>query len=153
VPKDPKRNIQSYQLQGGNLNEFEFQKNQSEIADNSELPFTRETDNPNVPQAMERIAEVTAEAHRKVEKRKKRGLGKVGGRKTIASVKKSATKVARKSAKKETTQAGTKKRSSAAGKRSAQKVVRKSAKKGTTSAGKKKRASVKSKRQKTVANR
>jgi hypothetical protein len=147
VPKDPKRNIQSYQIQGGNLNEFEFQKNQSEMAENSELPFLDETDNPNIPQAMERIAEVTAEAHRKVEKRKKRGLVKVGGRKRIASVKRSAKKVARKSAKKETRRAGTKKRASAAGKRSAQKVVRKSAKKGTTSAGKKKRASVKSKRQ------
>ncbi|HEY2975781.1 MAG TPA: hypothetical protein VGJ48_24925 [Pyrinomonadaceae bacterium] len=135
MPKDPKRNIQSYQLQGGNLNEFEFQKSQSEMAEESELPFPVETDNPNVSQA-KRVAEVTAEAHKKVEKRKKRGLVKVGGRKSIASRKRSAMKIARKSTKKETTQAGTKKRASAAGKRSAQKVARKSAKKGATPAGK-----------------
>ncbi len=69
--KEPKRNIQSYQ-QGGHLNEFEFQKSQSEMAEESELPFTDETDKPNLTQA-KRVAEVTAEAHRKVEKRKKRG--------------------------------------------------------------------------------
>ncbi len=40
MPKDPKRNIQSYQLQGGHLNEFEFQKSQSAMAEESELPFT-----------------------------------------------------------------------------------------------------------------
>jgi hypothetical protein len=48
MPKDPKRNIQNYQLQGGNLNEFEFQKSQSEMAEESELPFAVETDNLNV---------------------------------------------------------------------------------------------------------
>jgi hypothetical protein len=153
VPKDPKRNIQSYQIEGGDLNEFEFQKRQSEMAEDSELPFTEETDKPNPTQAMERIAEVTARAHRKVEKRKKRGLVKVGGQKSIAVGKRSAKKAARKSAKKEPTRAGTKKRTSAAGKRSAQKVVRKSAKKGSTPAGKRKRASVKSRRQRAAPNR
>jgi HJR/Mrr/RecB family endonuclease len=153
VPKDPKRNIQSYQIEGGDLNEFEFQKSQSEMAEDPELPFTEETDKPNPTQAKERIAEVTAKAQRKVEKRKKRGLVKVGGRKSIASGKKSAKKIARKSAKKETTRAGIKKRTSAVGKRSAQKVVRKSAKKGATRAGKKKRASVRSRRQRALPNR
>jgi len=151
VPKDPKRNIQSYQIEGGDLNEFEFQKSQSEMAEDSELPFTEETDKPNATQAMERIAEVTAKAHRKVEKRKKRGLMKLGGRKSIAPGKRSGKKVGSKSAKKEMTRAGTKKRASAAGKRSARKVVRKSAKKGTI--GKKKLASVKSRRQRAAPNR
>jgi hypothetical protein len=153
VPKDPKRNIQNYQLRGGHLNEFEFQKSQSEIAEDSELPVTENTDKPTPTQEMERIAEVTAEAHREVEKRKKRGLVKVGGRKSIVSAKRSAKKVASKSAKKDTTRAGTKKRAGAAGKRSAQKVVRRSAKKGSRSAGKKKRATVKSRRQRAVPNR
>jgi hypothetical protein len=140
MPKDPKRNIQSYQIQGGHLNEFDFQKKQSEMAEDSELPFTEKTDKRNPPQAMERIAEVTAEAHRIVEKRKKRGLVPVGGRKSTASSKRSAKKVARKSAKKETTRASTKRPPSVSGKRSAQKVVRKSGKKGPTSSGPKKRS-------------
>jgi hypothetical protein len=140
VPKDPKRNIQSYQIEGGHLNEFEFQQSQSEMAEDSELPFSEKTDKPNPTEAMERIAQVTAEAHRKVEKRKRRGLVQVGGRKSNATSKRSAKKVARKSAKKKTTRASTKKRASAGGKGSAQKVARKSAKKRTTPAGPKKRA-------------
>jgi hypothetical protein len=112
VPKDPKRNIQSYQIDRGDLNEFEFQKSQSEMAEDSELPFTEETDKPNPTQAMERIAEVTAQGHGIVMKRKKRGLVKVGGRKSIAAGKRSAKKAARKSAKKRATSAGTKKRAS-----------------------------------------
>lgn len=106
--KEPKRNIQSYQ-QVGHLNEFEFQKSLSEMAEESELPFTDETDKPNLTQA-KRVAEVTAEAHRKVEKRKKRGVVRAGGRRSIAAGKRSAKKVARKSAKKTTTRAGTKRR-------------------------------------------
>ena len=112
MPKDPKRNIQSYQIQGGELNEFEFQKGQSEMAEDTQLPFTDETDKPNPTQAMERIAEVTAKAHRKVEKRKKRRVAKTGARQNIIAGKKSGQKVATKSVKKITPQAVAKKRAS-----------------------------------------
>jgi hypothetical protein len=88
--------------------QFEFQKSQSEMAEESE-PFTDETDKPNLTQA-KRVAEVIAEAHRKVEKRKKRGVARAGGRQSIAAGKRSAKKVARKSAKKTMTRAGTKRR-------------------------------------------
>jgi hypothetical protein len=47
MPKDPKRNIQSYQLRGGHLNEFEYQKSQAELAEDSELPFSEEAGKPN----------------------------------------------------------------------------------------------------------
>jgi hypothetical protein len=140
MPKDPKRNIQRYQLRGGHLNEFEFQKSQSEVAEDSEFPFSEKPDEPNPTEAMERIAQVTAEAHRKVEKRKRLGLVQVGARKSNATSKRSTKKVVKKSAKKKTTRASTKKRASAGSKRFAQKVARKSARKGTTPAGPKKRA-------------
>jgi hypothetical protein len=109
MPRDPKRNLQRYQLQGGHLNEFEFQKSQSEMAEESELPFTDETGKP-TPTPAKRIAEVTARAHQKVEKRKKLGLAKAGGRRTNAARKKPAKKVARKSATKTTKRAPAKKR-------------------------------------------
>jgi hypothetical protein len=112
VPKDPKRNIQSCQIEGGDLNEFEFQKSQSEMAEDSELPFTDESGKRNLTPAMERIAEMTAQAHRKVVKRKRRGLGRSVARQSIAAGKKSARKVARKSANKTTRGAGAKKRAS-----------------------------------------
>ncbi len=117
MPKDPKRNIQNYQLRGGHLNEFEFQKSQSKMAEDSELPFNDETGKPGLPQTMERIAEVTAKAHRKVEKRKKREAVKVTGRKSIVTGKASAKKAARKAAKKTTIRTGTKKQASAKSKR------------------------------------
>jgi hypothetical protein len=110
MPKDPKRNIQRYQIQGGNLNEFEFQKSQSEMAEESELPLPVETDNPNVSRA-KRVAEVTTKAHRKVEKRKKSGHAKAEGQRK-ASGKKSAKKAAKKSKKKTAKPAVTNKRAS-----------------------------------------
>jgi hypothetical protein len=112
MPKDPKRNIQSYQLEGGHLNEYKFQKSQSEMAQESELLINDETGKPNLAQATKRLAEVTAQAHGIVEKRKKRGLVKAGGQKSIAAGKRSAKKVATKSTKKTTKRAGTKKRPS-----------------------------------------
>jgi hypothetical protein len=108
MPKDPKRNIQSYQIEGGHLNEFEFQKSQGEMTEEAELPFADETENPKLTQA-ERVAEVTAEAHRKVVKRKKRRVTEVGGRPRSAG-KRSAKKRTKTSAKKSLAPAGTKKR-------------------------------------------
>ena|SRR5687767_5233315 len=143
MPKDPKRNIQNYQLQGGHLNEYDFQKSQSEMAHESELPFTDETDKPSLAQATKRIGEVTAAAHGIVEQRKTRGLVKSGARKSVATAKRSAKKVARKSAEKTTNRANAKKRASAAGERSAKKVAIKSTKKATPRAGTKKRTGIK----------
>ena len=107
MPRDPKRNIQNYQLKGGHLNEFEFQKNQSKLAEESELPFSDEINKPDLASPTKRIAEVTAEAHRIVEKRKKRGDAKTGSR---VAAGRPAKKVARKSAKKTMTRVGTKRR-------------------------------------------
>jgi hypothetical protein len=68
MPRDPKRNIQNYQIEGRNLNEFEYAKNQEEIAQAPEMPFKGETGEQQETRA-EHIADVTAEAHKKVEKR------------------------------------------------------------------------------------
>jgi chemotaxis response regulator CheB len=136
MPKDPKRNIQNYQIEGGHLNEFEFQKRQNGMATDSELPFSEEGEKPDPRQ---RIAQVTAEAHRKVEKRKRRGVAQAGGKKTNTSSKGSVKKVTRKFAKKETKRATIKKGVSAGGKRAVQKVAKKSAEKKIRSARPKKR--------------
>jgi hypothetical protein len=111
MPKDPKRNIQNYQLQGGNLNEYEFQKSQNEMAEESELPFAVETDNPDISRA-KRVAEVTAKVHRKVEKLTKRADAKAEGRPGKSSGKKSAKKAAIKLKSKTAKPAVTKKRAS-----------------------------------------
>jgi hypothetical protein len=108
MPKDPKRSIGSYQLQGGALNAFEFQKSQGKMAEESKPSPPVETDNRNLSQP-ERVAEVTAEAHKKVEKRRKLGATKAQDRQRPAG-KKSAKNRASRSAKKTSKSAGTKKR-------------------------------------------
>jgi len=130
MPKDPTRNIQSYQIQGGHLNEFEYQQDQAEMAHSSELQLPNEGE-PTNPDPAARIAEVTAAAHRKVEKRKRLGLAPGSGKK-VAARKSSAKKVAKKAARKAVRKAA---------KKTAKKAVTKSAKKPAKRTAAKKRAS------------
>ena len=137
MPKDPTKNIQSYQIQGGHVNEFEYQQSQGEMAHESESELPFETDKPPQTQA-ERVAEVTATAHRKVEKLRKRGLVKTPARK------KPARKVARKPAKKAPQKATRK---------AAKQATKKVAKKAATRKGPRKRATVKSGRRSSSKKR
>jgi hypothetical protein len=41
MPKDPARNIDSYQISGDKLNEFEFEKNQEEMTSQQRDHFAR----------------------------------------------------------------------------------------------------------------
>ena len=79
-----------------------------------------ETDTPNVSQS-DRVAEVTAEAHEKVEKQRKRGATKAQERQTTTAGKRSVKNPAKRSAKKTSKPAGTKKRAS--GKTRAQRLA------------------------------
>jgi hypothetical protein len=130
MPKDPKKNIQRYQVQGGHLNEFEFQQSQGKLAEESDLPFADQTGQPGLSQ-MEHVAAVTAEAHQKVEKRKRTGTAKAGGAQKVAPGKKSAKKGTRKSARKTPTKSGTKKLTKGTSAKKSAKKVAKSSKKTT----------------------
>jgi hypothetical protein len=138
MPRDPKRNLQRYQLQGGHLNQFEFQKSRTEMAEEADLPFTDQTGQSGLTQA-ERVAAVIADAHRKVKKRKKTEIAKAGGNQNIARGKSSPRKGTRKSAKKRLTRSGTQKQSkrNGVGKKLSQSVA-KTSKKTTKQASKKK---------------
>jgi hypothetical protein len=132
MPKDPKKNLQRYQVQGGHLNEFEYQQSQSRLAEDSELPFTNQEGQPALSQ-MDRLAAVTAEAHQKVEKRKKAGTTQAGSVKQAAprkrSSKKGAAKTAKKkSVKKKVTRTGTKNKAKKVAKKSTKRVARSSKK-------------------------
>lgn len=72
MPRDSVRNIPNYQNERGHLNEFEFQRSQGEMTVEPELPFEGESFLPDQPQPKS-VEEMSAEAHRKVEKRKKKG--------------------------------------------------------------------------------
>ena len=109
MPKDPKRNLQRYQLRGGHLNEFEFQKSQRELAQESDLPFIDQAGQPGLNQA-EHVAAPTADAHQKVVRRKKTASSRAGGDRSIAPAKSPTKKRTRKSAEKKLTPSRTKNR-------------------------------------------
>ncbi|HYJ86531.1 MAG TPA: hypothetical protein VEW46_10775 [Pyrinomonadaceae bacterium] len=130
MPKDPKRNLQRYQVQGGHLNEFEFQKSQGKLAEESDLPFADQTGQAGLSQ-MDHVAAVTADARQKVQRRKRKGTAKAGGVRKVASGKKSAKKGTRKSASKTPAKSGTKKLMKGASRKKSAKKVAKSSKKTT----------------------
>ena len=109
MPKDPKRNLQRYQVRGGHLNQFEFQKIQRELAEDSNFPFGDQTGQPGLNQA-ERVAASTPDAPRKVEKRKKPAASIAGSDLSIAPGKGPQNKGTRKSVQKTMTPSRTKNR-------------------------------------------
>ena len=109
MPKDPKRNLQRYQTRGGHLNEFEFQKSQTELAEDSYFPFRDQTDEPGLNRA-EGVAKLTPDADRKVEKGKKSAASKAEGDLSSARGKTSPKKGTKKSVQKTLTPARTKNR-------------------------------------------
>ena len=43
MPKDPKKNVDSYKIRGGDLNEFEFDQNQEAFATQKQPPDASKT--------------------------------------------------------------------------------------------------------------
>ena len=110
MPKDAKKNIDRYKIRGGDLNEFEFHKNQASLKES--LPG-----NKTPWKSVKEESAITAAATNSVAE-------KSFAKKTPAAKKIAKTTAGKKSAKK-----------TAAGKKSAKKAGKKSAKKAT--AGKK----------------
>jgi hypothetical protein len=74
MPKDPAENINQYKIRGGTLNEFDFHKNQEELSEQEKEHLAAEQtdllpgDPPQV--VAQRVKELEAEVHEKVEKLK-----------------------------------------------------------------------------------
>lgn len=51
MPKIPARNVNNYKIDGGQLNEYEFQQNQQKLAEAEEFPFGHKQSRPSVPEA------------------------------------------------------------------------------------------------------
>src|SRR5688500_17984927 len=109
MPKDPTRNINQYKIEGGQLNEFEFNRNQGEISREEQERFERQEeerhgraeDSPPAPKSEgERIAQMTAAAKKRAGenlKRRQKQSGKgapASARKRASGGKKSSRKVA-----------------------------------------------------------
>ena len=82
--REQMRNLETFKIGGTQVNEFEYQKNQGQLTEQHEQ-HTGEGDNSKPLSKAERVKQVMADAHKKVEKRKKKETGK-------ATKKKAATK-------------------------------------------------------------
>jgi hypothetical protein len=120
VPKDPTKNIDRYKIEGGHLNEFEFQKQQEELAEQRNQPL----DNliPGTPpevlaeRAQEREAEAPQTTSKKSKKAKPVKKAKPAKKRVAAKTKAKSkgratkpTKSTRVAAKKKSTKKATKK--------------------------------------------
>jgi hypothetical protein len=155
--REQMRNLETFKVGANEVNEFEYQQHQGELTEQLEHHADQQNqDTPSLTEA-ERVEQIMAEAHEKVEERKRRGTSSYGKKRPAA--KKQAAKQATKklAAKKSTRKAATKK----AAKKSAPKkaatrksVAKKSAtKKSAAKTGTKKSASRKSAAKKSAARK
>src|SRR5438270_7720580 len=106
MPKDRTENVDRYKVRGGQLNEYELERNEGEFesARASSQPEggegLRGADEPNAPRRIaERIQQVEQRAHETVERRRAK---QAGGRASKKGARKGGAKKAGKSAKKST---------------------------------------------------
>lgn len=106
---EQKRNIDLANIGSKQVNEFEYQKHQGEITQ-QEHPGQQKGAAPSLTRA-EQVARITAAAHKKVEKRRKKEGAKTAEKKSAAkSSKKSSKKATSKTSKKSGATKGKKKR-------------------------------------------
>src|ERR687890_1361870 len=106
MPKDPAENQDQYKIQGGFLNEYEFNQGKGEmeeqahqLPDEAPVEGLRGAAEPGLPENVaERIRQVEERAHEIVERRraKQRGGGAQAAKKPAPAAKKSAKKAAKK---------------------------------------------------------
>jgi len=155
MPKNPKLNVARYKVDGGELNEYEFQQNQEIIAQQREFdddammpgtaPEAKAPAPPAQPASSEMVEELVsgieikapatttkkAAARKSTKKAGKKATKKAGKKAT----KKAATKATKKAGKKSTKKAA--KRASASKGRASKKGKKGTKKRGTKKAGKK----------------
>jgi hypothetical protein len=85
MSRDQTRNIEAFKIGGTQVNEFEFHKNQERMSEQFEQHAGDKVSGAKPATKAERVAELIAEAHRKVEKRKKHEAAKAGVSKSAAT--------------------------------------------------------------------
>ncbi len=109
--REQMRNLEVFKIGGTQVNEFEYQKKQGEMTEQLERhPDEIATASKRQTQA-ERVKQVMAEAHRKVEKKRKREAAKLGRSKKIAASSKQTVEPAATGALKKASHAAGKKKS------------------------------------------
>ena len=90
MARDQTRNIEAFKIGGTRVNEFEFHKNQGRMTEQVGQRAADKASGTKPVTKAERVAELMAEAHRKVEKRRKHEAAKAGVSKQFAATRQSA---------------------------------------------------------------
>jgi hypothetical protein len=98
--REQMRNLDTSRIGGAQVNEFEYQKNQGELTEQLDQHPTAAKETKRITQA-ERVKQIMAAAHKKVEKKKKKEAAATGKKKATTKpaakgVKKAAGKTAAK---------------------------------------------------------
>jgi len=108
VGREQMRNLETFKVGANEVNEFEYQQHQGELTEQLEHHGDQQNqDTPPLTEA-ERVEQIMADAHEKVEERKRRGTSSYG-KKRPAAKKPAAKKATKSAAKKSTRKAATKK--------------------------------------------
>lgn len=81
--REQMRNLETFKIGSGQVNEFEYQKNQGQMSEQLEQHPDEGAPSKRMTKA-EQVKQIMAEAHKKVEKRKKKETGKGSKKKGAA---------------------------------------------------------------------
>ena len=129
--REQMRNLEVFKIGGTQVNEFEYQKKHGELTEQLDRHPDDIAGTSRRPTQAERVKQLMAEAHKKVEKKRKRDAAKAGRSKKVAASNKPTaqpTRGAAKKASKSSGPAGKKKQSVA--ERSSSRGAKKGAAKG-----------------------
>ncbi len=85
MARDQMRNLETFKIGNSQVNEFEYQKNRGRMTEKSEQPPDEAGSGSNRPTRAERVKQLMAEAHKKVEKRRKKS-GRKGWREVMGRI-------------------------------------------------------------------
>lgn len=86
------RNLETFKVGSGQVNEFEYQKNQGQLTEQLDQHPDEPAKEKKEPTQAERVKQITATAHKKVEKRRKKESAKLGPLKRKTAAKKTGSK-------------------------------------------------------------
>jgi hypothetical protein len=140
--REQMRNLETFKVGANDVNEFEYQQNQGELTEQLEHHADQQNQDAAPMTEAERVEQIMADAHEKVEERKRRGTSSY--RKRPAAKQQAAKKTTKKAAAKKSIRKST-----------SRKATKKSGKKNSAAkkSGTKKRTTKKSGTKKSAARR
>ena len=85
MSRDQMRNLEVFKIGSSQVNEFEYQKHQGEMTEQEHAKKNSAGARPQT--RAERVKQVMAEAHKKVEKKRKKEAARSGGAKKVSGAK------------------------------------------------------------------